>query len=68
MCEFKVYLTELPSEERTLLSQGIMIAIKEGNSVVLMDIIGNTQTIEDVTIKEVNTIKHELLLLKVNGL
>lgn len=66
MCEFNVYLTELNSEKRTLLCKGISIAITKDDSVVLMDIIGNSQIIQDVIISEVNTIKQELLLIKIN--
>ena len=65
MCEFKVYLNEDDQKDRQMLTKGIVIAIQKDLNVILRDVIGNSEVVENVTIEEVSTMKQELILKRI---
>ena len=66
MCEFTVYVKNADSEEQEKITRNIVGAIKKGNSVSLMDVMGSSQVVENVYIESVSTMKQELILRKMN--
>jgi len=66
MCEFTVFLKEADSEEQEKITRNIVGAIKKDTSVILMDVMGNSQVVENVYIESVSTMKQELILRKMS--
>ena len=67
MCEFTVYVKNADSEDQEMITRNIVGAIKKkDNSVSLMDVLGNSQVVENVYIESVSTMKQELILRKMN--
>lgn len=63
MCEFKVYVKE-ESDEKKLVAKGIVTAKQQGRNVILMDITGRPEAIENVSIESVSTMNQELILIR----
>lgn len=66
MCEFTAYVKNADSEEQEKITRNIVGAIKKDNSVTLMDVLGNSQVVENVYIESVSTMKQELILRKLS--
>ena len=66
MCEFTVFLKEADSEEQEKITRNIVGAIKRETSVTLMDVMGNSQVVENAYIESVSTLKQELILRKMS--
>ena len=65
MCEFKVYVAGSTPEEKELVAKEIIIARIRDRRVVLLTMMGESVFVDSVTIREVNTMKQELILQKV---
>ncbi|WP_048067183.1 CooT family nickel-binding protein [Methanospirillum hungatei] len=66
MCEFTVYVKTADSEEQEKITRNIVGAIKRETSVTLMDVMGNSQVVENAYIESVSTMKQELILRKMS--
>ncbi|HQC00368.1 MAG TPA: CooT family nickel-binding protein [Methanospirillum sp.] len=66
MCEFTVYVKNADSVEQEKITRNIVGAIKKDTSVTLVDVMGNSQVVENVYIESVSTIKQELILRKLS--
>lgn len=66
MCEFTVYVKTADSEEQEKITRNIVGALKRDTSVTLMDVMGNSQVVENVYIESVSTMKQELILRKMS--
>lgn len=64
MCELKVYLKQNTGEEGTIIARGIVAAKVQEKNVIIMDVMGTSQIIEDVIIESVSTMKQEIILKK----
>nr|WP_319540612.1 CooT family nickel-binding protein [uncultured Methanospirillum sp.] len=65
MCEFTVYVVDANLQDRKIVAKNILAAkVKEGK-IVMLDAFGGSQPVGDVTIHEVNTLKQELILKKI---
>lgn len=62
MCEFTVYLTGTNGAEREMVAKNIFAAKYREGMVILLDVMGDSKTIDNVTIAEVSTMKQELVL------
>jgi len=65
MCEFTVYVYEDGTKDRLLVAKNILAAKRKDGRTLLMDAFGSITPVESVTIEEVNTISHELILKKI---
>jgi predicted RNA-binding protein len=66
MCEFTVYVKNADSVEQEKITRNIVGAIKKDTSVTLVDVMGNSQVVENVYIESVSTMKQELILRKIS--
>jgi len=62
MCEFVVYLEEKDGTRREV-TRNIVVAKKREGKILLMDVIGSVTTIGDASVKEVNTLTQEMILV-----
>lgn len=67
MCEFTVYVVDTNLENRQMVAKNILAAKMKEGKIVMLDAFGGSQPVGNVTIHEVNTLKQELILRKIDN-
>jgi predicted RNA-binding protein len=64
MCEFTVFVVDDKKTEREMVAKNVIAAKIKSGRVLLLDIMGDTKSVDNAFIEDVSTIKQELIVRK----
>jgi len=64
MCEFTVYVVDEKKTEREMVAKNVIAAKIKSGRVLLLNIMGDTKSVDNAFIEDVSTIKQELIVRK----